>query len=128
MKKVLKGLISLVFAVMVLVPMSAFAATDVATYDELKAAALNGGDIKLNADVTVTENLNLSKNATLDLNGKTLTLDAKTLYVLADVIIKDTLSDDLIKVPDTYKSYSPLIIVIRIMLIGGSFVIFKKIR
>ena len=55
MKKVLKGLISLVFAVMVLVPMSAFAATDVATYDELKSAVSNGGDIKLNADVTVKD-------------------------------------------------------------------------
>ena len=43
-----------------------------------------------------------------------------------EVIIKDTLSDDLIEIPDTYKSYSPLIIVIRIMLLGGYFVILKK--
>ena len=43
-----------------------------------------------------------------------------------NVVIKDTLQDDLIKVPDTYKSYSPLIIVIRILLIGGSLVIIKK--
>ena len=42
------------------------------------------------------------------------------------MIIKDTLSDDLIKVPDTYKSYSPLIIVIRILLLGGILVIIKK--
>lgn len=92
MKKVLKGLISLVFAVMVLVPMSAFAATDVATYDELKTAVSNGGEIKLGADVTVTEDLNLSKNATLDLNGKTITVNGATIYVLADVTIKDTSS------------------------------------
>ena len=92
MKKVLKGLISLVFAVMVLVPMSAFAATDVATYDELKSAVSNGGDIKLNADVTVTEDLNLSKNSTLDLNGKTITVNGATIYVFADVTVKDTSS------------------------------------
>ena len=42
------------------------------------------------------------------------------------VIIKDSLSDDLIEIPDTYKSYSPLIIVIRIVLLGGYFVILKK--
>ena len=41
-------------------------------------------------------------------------------------IIKDTLSDDLIKVPDTYKSYNPLIIVVRILLLGGYLVIIKK--
>jgi len=43
------------------------------------------------------------------------------------VTIKDTLSDDLIKVPDTYKFISkPLIIVIRLLLLGGSFVLIKK--
>jgi uncharacterized surface anchored protein len=42
-----------------------------------------------------------------------------------NVIIKDTLSDDLIKVPDTYK-YSPLIIIVRIIILGGSLVIIKK--
>ena len=43
-----------------------------------------------------------------------------------NVIIKDTLSDDIIKVPDTFRNYSPLIIVVRILLLGGSIVIFKK--
>ena len=43
-----------------------------------------------------------------------------------NVIIKDTLSDEIIKVPDTYKSYSPLIIVVKILLLGGYLVIIKK--
>lgn len=43
-----------------------------------------------------------------------------------NMIIKDTLSDDIIKVPDTFRNYSPLIIVVRILLLGGSIVIFKK--
>ena len=53
--------------------------------------------------------------------------DKHYFEILEDnIIVKDTLSDDLIKVPDTYKSYSPLIIVIRIILLGGSLVIIKK--
>ena len=43
-----------------------------------------------------------------------------------NVIVKDTLSDELIKVPDTYKGNSPLIIVVRIMLLGGLLVVIKK--
>ncbi len=59
--------------------------------------------------------------------GYIVNLDKHYFEILENnTIVKDTLSDDLIKVPDTYKSYSPLIIVIRILLLGGILVIIKK--
>lgn len=59
--------------------------------------------------------------------GYELNTDKHYFEILENnVIIKDTLSDDVIKVPDTYRNYNPLIIVVRIILLGGSLVIFKK--
>ena len=61
-------------------------------------------------------------------SGYEVNPDNHYFEILEDnVIIKDTLSDDLIKVPDTYKVINkPLIIVLKLFLLGGLVVIIKK--
>ena len=59
--------------------------------------------------------------------GYEINPDKHYFEILEDnIIIKDVLFDDLIKVPDTYKNYSPLIIVVRLIILGGILVIIKK--
>lgn len=50
-----------------------FGVTNVATEEELTAAIAEGGDINLMSDITLSKTLNITKNTTLNLNGKTLT-------------------------------------------------------
>ena len=52
-----------------------FAATDVGSFDELKTAVANGGEIKLTKDITVTETLEIKdKDVKISGEGHTLTL------------------------------------------------------
>ena len=45
------------------VPMMTMAATDVSTFEELKSAFENGGEVTLTRDIVVTEGLKLSGTA-----------------------------------------------------------------
>lgn len=60
----------------------------VSTFDELKTALGNGGSIKLDSDITSTSQLQLSKTATIDLNGHTLTTE-KSIFIFNNVTIID---------------------------------------
>ena len=67
----------------------------VSTLEELSAAVANGGDIKLDEDITINSDLgkaylSIAKDTNLDLNGYTLTLDGKFILLAADVTIKDS--------------------------------------
>ena len=53
--------------------------TSVANAAELTEAAANGGRIKLTEDVTLTAPIEVSKNAVIDLNDKTISGTSKTL-------------------------------------------------
>lgn len=79
MKKILISLLC-VMMVFCMMPGMAFAegeAVGVSNFDGLKTALANGGNIKLTSDITTTEALVTSGvTATIDLDGKTLTIGA----------------------------------------------------
>lgn len=51
--------------------------TEVDTQDKLVAAVKNDGEVKLTGNIELTNEVTISKTVTLDLNGKTLTSDAR---------------------------------------------------
>ena len=55
----------------------------------LEAAFAIGGKIRLEKDVIIDEDLFMNKEATLDLNGNTITLDNKTIFINEEVTITD---------------------------------------
>ena len=58
--------------------------TTVSTADELTTAIANGGNIALSAAVDLNARLTVTTDATLDLNGKTLTIKASDAYGLVN--------------------------------------------
>ena len=63
--------------VLVLLPSAVYAKTEVKTNEELKAATKNGGDIVLQNDIVLTDDITVKgQNISIDLNGNTITLKA----------------------------------------------------
>ena len=70
------GLVSIIMAFVMAVPMTVSAAENVTTADQLKAAVAKGGDITLGANIEASIEIPAGVTVTLDLNGKTLTNEA----------------------------------------------------
>ena len=78
MKKTVRQILSIAMALCLLLSLTPAAFADETTVEDaeaLKTALLSGGSIKLDADIDVSEALVISKNTTLDLNGKTLSVN-----------------------------------------------------
>jgi hypothetical protein len=78
MKKRFLALLLVLCMVMSLLSVTAWAsgeATKVSTADALKDAVANGGNIQLTEDITVTAQLEVTKDTTIDLNRHTITGD-----------------------------------------------------
>lgn len=76
-------------AVLGLAPGAALADTAVSDAEALKAAIANDGTVVLDDDITVSDQLVIDKNVTLDLNGQTLTLQSAA-RVTGSLTIKDS--------------------------------------
>lgn len=78
MKSFKKMVLTFISAALVLVPSTLFAATtEVKTNEELKEAVKNDGDIVLQNDIIMTNDITVEgQNININLNGKTLTLKA----------------------------------------------------
>lgn len=65
--------------------------TSIMTFEELKALESVGGSAKLDADITMTNDIRFSEDLVLDLNGHILSTNTgMTLIILSDVTFKDT--------------------------------------
>ena len=77
MKNFKKIVLTIMLGVLVLLPSAVYAKTEVKTNEELKAATKNGGDIVLQNDVVLTDDITVKgQNISIDLNGNTITLKA----------------------------------------------------
>ena len=72
--------------------------TIITNLDELQTAISNGGNLRLDNDITVSANTFLRVDTILDLNGHTLNMSNKTLVPYANLIVKDTSQDKLGKI------------------------------
>lgn len=78
MKNFKKIVLTILLGVLVIVPSTVYALTEVKTEEELKTATKNGGDIVLQNDITLKSALEIKgSNVIIDLNGKTITVDEK---------------------------------------------------
>ena len=91
MKKVLATILALVMA-LALCSVSWADATEVKTETELTTAVSNGGEIKLDANITLTSMLTIpaDKTVTLDLNGLSITSAGKVIKNNGILTITDT--------------------------------------
>lgn len=89
----------LIIALLCAVVQGAWAQTEVSTEDELNNAITDGADIKLTADITLSDyvNINDSKTVTIDLNGHSLNRGLSELTSLGNVIRVQTSSTLTIK-------------------------------
>ena len=70
---------------------SAQVVTTVSTWSDLQTSVQSSGEIQLTADLTASEQLWINeKNVTLDLNGHKLNMNGKRLYIIGNLIVKDT--------------------------------------
>lgn len=77
MKNFKKIVLTIMLGVLVLLPSAVYAKTEVKTNEELKAATKNGGDIVLQNDIVLTDEITVKgQNISIDLNGNTITLKA----------------------------------------------------
>ena len=77
MKNFKKIVLTIMLGVLVLLPSAVCAKTEVKTNEELKAATKNGGDIVLQNDIVLTDDITVKgQNISIDLNGNTITLKA----------------------------------------------------
>lgn len=77
MKNFKKIVLTIMLGVLVLLPSAVYAKTEVKTNEELKAATKNGGDIVLQNDIILTDDITVKgQNVSIDLNGNTMTLKA----------------------------------------------------
>ncbi len=77
MKNFKKIVLTIMLGVLVLLPSAVYAKTEVKTNEELKAATKNGGDIVLQNDIVLTDDITVKgQNISIDLNGNTITLKA----------------------------------------------------
>lgn len=67
----------------------------------LSALLSTGGEIRLTADVTLTNNAIVNNDTVLDLNGYTLSMGSKTIVTYADLTIKDDSSAQTGKITNT---------------------------
>jgi DNA-binding protein H-NS len=63
---------------------------DITTDLEFKNCLQNGGNIKLQADITITANVAAREPLIIDLNGHTIDMGGNTLVLYTDLNIKDT--------------------------------------
>ena len=90
MKKILFSIILLVTFIL---PFKVNAATGITDASTLKTQLQNGGDFRLDADITLTTNSSVNNTTTLDLNGHTLNMSDKTLIINGTTTVKDTSSN-----------------------------------
>ncbi len=77
MKNFKKIVLTIMLGVLVLLSSAVYAKTEVKTNEELKAATKNGGDIVLQNDIVLTDDITVKgQNISIDLNGNTITLKA----------------------------------------------------
>ena len=76
-------------AMLGLAPGAALADTAVSDAGALKAAVANDGTVVLDGNITVSDELVIDKNVTLDLNGRTLTLQ-EAATVTGSLTVKDS--------------------------------------
>lgn len=77
MKNFKKIVLTIMLGVLVLLPSAVYAKTEVKTNEEPKAATKNGGDIVLQNDIILTDDIRVKgQNISIDLNGNTITLKA----------------------------------------------------
>lgn len=77
MKNFKKIVLTIMLGVLVLLPSAVYAKTEVKTNEELKVATKNGGDIVLQNDIVLTDDITVKgQNISIDLNGNTITLKA----------------------------------------------------
>lgn len=97
-----KKLVWLFLFLIVLVPYRINADTISITSDiVLKAYLSTGGDLRLDADITLTSDTPVNNETTLDLNGHTLSMSDKTLIPFGPLTIKDTSSNQSGKITGT---------------------------
>lgn len=71
----------------------------------MNTAIAAGENVKLGADITLTDYLKTYQNITLDLNGHTLNTGAYMFVVFSDVTLKDTSGNESGKITGTGTSY-----------------------
>lgn len=77
MKNFKKVVLSILLGVLVIVPSTVYALTEVKTNEELSEAVKNGGEIVLQNDIIMTSDITVEgQKINIDLNGNTLTLKA----------------------------------------------------
>ena len=116
MKKYLKILIVALFVFMPFISVNA-QAINISSPILLKGYLSTGGDLILTSDITLTENVEINNDTTLDLNGYTLDMSNKKITSYADFIVKDSSSEK----KGTIKSTSQFTIQVGNSLNDGSF-------
>lgn len=97
-----KKLVWLFLFLIILLPYRIKADTISITSDILLNAYLStGGDLRLDADITLTSDTPVNNETTLDLNGHTLSMSDKTLISFGPLTIKDTSSNQTGKITGT---------------------------
>ena len=80
MKNFKKMVLSILLGVLVIVPSTVYALTEVKTGEELSEAVKKGGEIVLQNDIIMTSDITVrGQKINIDLNGNSLTL--KTYYI-----------------------------------------------
>lgn len=97
-----KKLVWLFLFLIIILPYRIKADTISITSDILLNAYLStGGDLKLDADITLTSDTPVNNETTLDLNGHTLSMSDKSLISFGPLTIKDTSSNQSGKITGT---------------------------
>lgn len=97
-----KKLVWLFLFLIILLPYRIKADTISITSDILLKAYLStGGDLRLDADITLTSDTPVNNETTLDLNGHTLSMSDKSLISYGPLTIKDTSSNQSGKITGT---------------------------
>ena len=83
MKNFKKIVLTVLLGILVILPSAVYASTEVKSEEELKAAAKSDSNVVLQNDVTLKSALEIKGNdVTIDLNGKTITVDEKGYFDL----------------------------------------------
>ena len=97
-KKILLLLLPIIF----LVPVSVKAqAIDVSSEVLLRAFLSTGGDLRLTSDLTLTDEIQVNSDSTLDLNGHTINTGDNYFSIYAKLDIKDSSTDESGKITGT---------------------------
>ena len=85
-------------------PLFAYAQVDINNETDLKNNLSSGADIRLTANITVTTNLFVQGESTIDLNGFTIDMTNKTLVPYKTLTVKDTSDSESGKITSTAQN------------------------